>query len=438
MKTSSLTNNRMSIGTIGVLDRMKREKKSPAYKKYRINLIRTLKKYGFYEKYQELSDFDKMMVYEFRVVIHDPVCAPGYDIAKRDLRGLGKILRSDIRKEITDGVSVYDFMQMWSFLSLYYNVIDYRTHKTEEMEKEVERIKKLRKNFREITDNLLMFFIYNIMAAISDITREIYHFTIEDDNISEYQFKIGITPVLRVLYQRTQYLNIDGNKRPVYRMPYLYINSESDWNSIDSSLLGESYTGEYDKLDLYIQSHALKRMHERLDIYTNDVQNINIWKNTNNIEEIIFYKDNYLIPYNVDKVRLGYLLAKVVEDKFVITTFLLITHFDTPEGDRFKEVTGLGFTDISYWKLDRMSTFKSFNPDKYPRIAEYLKKAEIYNVLEISKRTLNKDSIKDADFDMLRNYIIKGHMSDKIQEKNIKHKMSQVQQMWKSEQLLTE
>jgi hypothetical protein len=221
-------------------------------------------------------------------------------------------------------------------------------------------------------------------------------------------------------------------------MPYLYINSESDWNSIDSSLLGESYTGEYDKLDLYIQSHALKRMHERLDIYTNDVQNINIWKNTNNIEEIIFYKDNYLIPYNVDKVRLGYLLAKVVEDKFVITTFLLITHFDTPEGDRFKEVTGLGFTDISYWKLDRMSTFKSFNPDKYPRIAEYLKKAEIYNVLEISKRTLNKDSIKDADFDMLRNYIIKGHMSDKIQEKNIKHKMSQVQQMWKSEQLLTE
>ncbi len=435
MKTSSPTNNRISMGTMGLLERMKRERRTPAYKKFKINLIRTLKKFGFYERYKQLSEFEEMMVYEFRVVIHDPVCAPGFKIAKGDLRCLGKVLKSDIRKELSDGVSVYDFMQMWSFLSLYYNVIDCRPNKTEEMEKEVEDIKDLRKKFREITHNFLMIFIYNIMAAISDITKEIYHFTTEDDHLNEYQFKIGITPILRILYQRTYYLNIDGVKRPVYRMPYLYINSESDWNSIDTSLLGESYTGDLDKLDLYIQSHALKRMYERIDIYTNDVHNVNIWKNTNNIEEIILYKGNYLIPYAVESIRIGYMLAKVVEDKFVITTFLLITHSDTPEGDRFKEVTGLGFTDISYWKLDRMSTFKSFNPDKYPRIAEYLKRAEIDNVVEVSKRTMNTDSIKDADFDMLRNYIMKGHLSDKILEKGMRQKIEQVQKMWEEEQV---
>ena len=37
--------------------------------------------------------------------------------------------------------------------------------------------------------------------------------------------------------------------------------------------------------------------------------------------------------------------------------FVSITHNFSPEGDKLKEISGLGKHDISYWRIDRLSTF---------------------------------------------------------------------------------
>jgi hypothetical protein len=47
-------------------------------------------------------------------------------------------------------------------------------------------------------------------------------------------------------------------------------------------------------------------------------------------------------------VKIGYFVVEPVNDMLVIKTFLFITHNCTPEGDKLKELTGLGKSDISY------------------------------------------------------------------------------------------
>ncbi|GEM_PF-2333180 len=434
IKTLGTNKKGVTLGMKGLLDRINNTNKSPGYKCYKERLIFNLKRFGFYEDYLNLRDFDKCMIYEFRMVINDPVAAPGHVIEKRQLRSFGKILRSEMRKEnIPFGdkkISIYDISQMLSFFWVYSDVVDKEIVFDEIRMEENKKAKQLPSILFKLINSLLLRMMYNYFASISDITKEIYYFTLTSSKLEEYRMSLYVIPTLRLLYQKEYYVKINNIKRPVYRTPYICLQSGSEWNNIDSSLLGKNYTGEYKKLYLYIQSHALNRISERIDIYENNYSNSLIWDNTGSIKEVIRYKDKYLVPFLVKEIKVGYMLAEIVDEKFIITTFLLITHSDTPEGDRFKEVSGLGFTDISYWKLDRLSTFRTFDSEKYPRIADYLERSGMGDILRLSKEHINTRELQNVDFKQLISYIVKGRLSEKLQERNIKQKIEEAKKQW--------
>ncbi len=437
IKTVNTKTEKTTLGMKNILNRLNNANKNPRYRYYKERLIHNLKRFGAYEEYMGLSDIDKYMVYELRMVINDPVAAPGHVIEKRLLRSFGKTLRSEVRKNSLPysdtKISIYDLSMVYSFFKVYCSVLEREIALDEETKEEIEAVSETLKTLSKQMNVFLYYTIYNYFASVSDITKEIYYFTLKPSKELEYSMNMSVTLILRLLYQKEYHVKINNNKRPVYRTPYVSLQSGAEWNSIDSSLLGKSYTGEYKKLYLYIQSHALNRISERIDIYENNYSNSLIWNNTSSIKKVIRYKENYLVPFKVLGIKIGYLLAEIVDDKFIITTFLLITHFDTPEGDRFKKVTGLGFSDISYWKLDKLSTFRTFDSEKYPRIADYLVRAGMGDILKLSREHINTRDLQNVDLKQLMNYIIKGHLSDKIQEKNMMQKIQQVQEVWKNQ-----
>ncbi|MCZ4694090.1 hypothetical protein DWB61_02690 [Ancylomarina euxinus] len=199
---------------------------------------------------------------------------------------------------------------------------------------------------------------------------------------------------------------IKDKYRPVFSLRVPYGNGGVKNLSISTDLLGDFYRGTESKIDLFVQSHALNRFQERLDVLGPSAINFEFWMNTCAITEFVFYKNYLLLPVTVQEIRVGYFLTHLVGDELVFRTFLFITHSCTPEGDKLKEITGLEKNDIKYWHIDRLSTI--IEADKYPKIQELFNEAGIGELLGFRDDFCDPESMPNINMDGLMSYIERG------------------------------
>lgn len=203
-------------------------------------------------------------------------------------------------------------------------------------------------------------------------------------------------------------VEICGNRRPAFRLGKATSEKPVQWITVNVSLLGSFYTGNRPALDVYIQSHALSRLKERLDLLNEESINYSLWENTHDISQFVFYRGYLLLPFSVFNVKIGYLVANVVEEKLLFRTFLFITHNCTPEGDRLKRMTGLEDKDISYWRIDRLSTFVKLKEAKYPALIRLFCKAGLADLMHLRDKKFTIDTMQTANLDSLAEYIYQG------------------------------
>ena len=110
-------------------------------------------------------------------------------------------------------------------------------------------------------------------------------------------------------------------------------------------------------MGIFIQAHALHRLKERLDCLNPILFQAFL---ISSILEGKIYKDEngtYLISFNVQEIKIGYLIADLNNGNLIIRTFLFITQNGTPEGKKLAELYGLCKQDKTYLELDKLSTF---------------------------------------------------------------------------------
>lgn len=172
-------------------------------------------------------------------------------------------------------------------------------------------------------------------------------------------------------------------KRPAFRMLLPnFIKSEVNYVDIRTNRVFEN--GSPDKLlKLYIQSHALLRMKERLDTLT------------------IYEKNLYLINavYSGGKVRLSsgreafemldeanhiiaYLPFMVKDDCVVILTVLPVTNPVTPIGKKLCEALGVTKAELEICGMDKLSYFRRTDFDKIPRLKQALESNNLMYLTE--------------------------------------------------------
>lgn len=213
-------------------------------------------------------------------------------------------------------------------------------------------------------------------------------------------------------------VSIDAVKRPVYRL----CNSShkiNEWTFVEASLLGNFYKGCQPKLDVYLQSHVMVQMRKRLDVLDQEAINYALWENTYLIEEIENHNDFLLVPFQLYGVKVGYLVARIMEDKFILVTFLFITLNSTPEGIRLKRLTGLGKEDISYWKIDRLSTFLNLREEDYPRLIPIFNKAGLGDLMQLKDKEFTTESMQASNLNGLTDYIYKGKREYRLMTKSL-------------------
>jgi hypothetical protein len=173
--------------------------------------------------------------------------------------------------------------------------------------------------------------------------------------------KTGVEIVLGREVPEAVHVRVDGSTRPAYRVGCLAPTGErtgvtvARWVSVPASLFGGASGGE---LPVYVQAHALRQMHERLDL-----PSMGPWSEFFLAQSLIEPKvargcggGDVLVEFRFDVRKVGYLVLSRVGERALVRTFLLLTMVGTPEGDRLGRRQRLTRDEARWLGLYRLSS----------------------------------------------------------------------------------
>ncbi|NJO68094.1 MAG: hypothetical protein HC830_01410 [Bacteroidetes bacterium] len=202
---------------------------------------------------------------------------------------------------------------------------------------------------------------------------------------------IYIEVMLNVFPTETVSVNLDGNVRSAFRVGLTSNDSEPIWAKMNAQQLGIDHLAADTIVPVYIQKHALNRLKERIDCAEHFMILLNLVVSLEK-GKVVNYRGNRLIEFQFLKNKIGYLLIDIKNDIAVIRTFLILTHFDTPEGDNLHRIIGLEKPDITYLNLDKLSTFVLSNIRKKPVVRDLFTRAGCEKLLEVVKKDFERDT----------------------------------------------
>lgn len=162
---------------------------------------------------------------------------------------------------------------------------------------------------------------------------------------------------LATVLPEQQTVKVENIPRPVRRVGWAFPEHGPLWLSIPRNKFENTSSENEDSLPVFIQSHALRRMEERLVGLSLPSQHFNLFLSLLQPEVKHDSAGQPLLTYYYGKHKLGYLWADVRPNMILIRTFLFVTMDSTPEGRLLREELGLEAEDKKYLALDRLSTF---------------------------------------------------------------------------------
>ena len=219
----------------------------------------------------------------------------------------------------------------------------------------------------------------------SDLNSRIYWLTLSFDSLDGETCLERNLEVHAHAPERIQ-ASFDGIPRPAVRVCWAFCGSGLVKVDLKPSDLG--LRGSFDKLphEVYVQSHALQRLEERMDGVATGLLHFSMFLSLQQPQAINDGQGNLLIEYRIFNVKAGYLVAEIKDGRVVIRTFLFVTNNGTPEGKRLEEVFGLGKLDKQYLTLDKLSTFMAADVAGNAELRELFRQAGCECLWDMQKK----------------------------------------------------
>jgi hypothetical protein len=140
-------------------------------------------------------------------------------------------------------------------------------------------------------------------------------------------------------------------------------------------------------LDIYIQSHALRHIKERIDIFPAHKRNYYVMGPLLYAHSLgvgpsrrpmlaCYFKDGNRFVY------LGYYPFTIRKNKLIVTTFLPLASPETPTGANLQSLLGLQAEDVTLLGMDRLSFYLTVDFEQIPVLKDALIATEIWNVVQ--------------------------------------------------------
>ncbi|TRX65887.1 hypothetical protein [Carboxylicivirga sp. M1479] len=364
-----------------------------------------------------VNDFckeERELLFHTRPKLHQ-VVNPDKNISPTKLNLFKRLINElNSKTRTTEGVSfrTIDFLYVFA---LFNAKLIYLVNQFPNEEKENKKLYSEQEETLNVFYNCYASDIFCAIIRYSNPTKAYYTADVEENYVNQYNQSLELTPKMNSIPIRKKQLKTKDQIRTIYQMGKMQAGNQFEWISVYYQSHDSEKNYKSQKLNLFIQAHAIKRMSERLDIIDEQSINFSLWKNTCDNIEIIQHKNTLLTPVKIYDINIGYFVIEPINDMLIIKTFLFITHNCTPEGDKLKELTGLGKSDISYWKIDRLSTFMNLNEEKHPQLMQLFTDVGMQELTQLKDKDFDIDSIQDANLDKLKEYL-----NNSIKYKNAK------------------
>ena len=181
------------------------------------------------------------------------------------------------------------------------------------------------------------------------------------------------------------HVSFKGNYRPAFRVSWPSAQVEPDLVSISPEKLCVPVGNTKDDLKVYIQSHALVRISERLDCLHPGIAHYFVYLSLKDLVSINHH-GKLMFEYKIFGIKAGYLVADIKNNKVVIRTFLFLTNNGTPEAENLKELTGLTLADKKFLAIDKLSTFMNAGFAENIHLLNLFDQAGCKSLLELYNR----------------------------------------------------
>jgi hypothetical protein len=250
----------------------------------------------------------------------------------------------------------------------------------------------------ENVDQQMYYTLHSSNTCLSDLSHTLYWF--KHDVINPTTLPAESENIIR-LYSVTPekiQVSLSEGTRPAIRVGWAMAYTGPEWSSIKPSALGFNTTHAETPLKVYIQSHALNRLQERIDCFIPGAIHYNMYLSLQN--PIIAYDNNHrlLIEYTFFSSRAGYFRADMVDGIILLRTFLFVTNSGTPEGQLLEKNTGLKKLDKKYLAIDKLSTFMNSDLDKNLEAQRLFKESNCECLIDLYNNTEHLLTKKDNDF----------------------------------------
>ena len=284
-----------------------------------------------------------------------------------------------------NGISMFDYLTVYKTLVILKSTIE------SDLVPHFKGIEKLKISLLIMANDTKLVEDFNASIApvmhlyalyFSDIRKNIYSFSVENIHGLEDSGDRTIVLVNSTVCKKQSFC-IDGSNRPAYKFGWsLYGKGWVDCE-LEASLFNIKHQDPNHKIKVYIQPHAIERLHERTDAEWIGVIQFDTFHSFQ--KPVVTHDDhhNFLIEYRHMEHKIGYFVANIVDGCVFIRTFLFITNTGTPEGKRLEKLTGLKKLDKKYLAIDRMSTFMNSDLAENPEIQKLLANSNCQSVIDL-------------------------------------------------------
>jgi hypothetical protein len=236
-------------------------------------------------------------------------------------------------------------------------------------------------------------YIHGLVMMLSKLNFRIYgyNWVIANDSATGFikstvYISSEETPVIRFIHKQKE--------RIAFCVRVGRINNNPPRNvTIDRNLIfPHKKTFHPVNLDIYIQSHALQRVKERIDIFSAHIRNRYMMESLTYQHRIAnSTSGNPMLECSFQQkidsviVRFGYFPFIVRDNKLIVMTFLPLTSPDTSEGAYLQEHLGLQKEDIKFLGMDKLSFFFTVDFEQIPLLKEMLVTINIQNMIQFVK-----------------------------------------------------
>jgi hypothetical protein len=157
---------------------------------------------------------------------------------------------------------------------------------------------------------------------------------------------------------------ISGSSRPMHRVGTANAWNGIEWASWSRAVLEDRWAAELGigasaQWPVFVQSHALKQLRDRLDVYAY-ADWVEHWMHQSLVAPKIVSRlpgGELLVAFEVQEKRLGYLVVTAGDGCVAVRTFLFLTMKQTPEGRLLERRLKMTRDEIEYHKLHELSRF---------------------------------------------------------------------------------